>query len=129
MMVQWVNTQEQKMILFILNNQPYDGSDKAYNALRLAKNLHKKNQEVKIFLMNDAVDLARDATKKPDYYDYDLVEMLRELYENGVELKVCGTCMVRCGLNKNEPYFSDDVKGTMDILGDWTIKASKVLTF
>lgn len=55
--------------------------------------------------------------------------MLKELYKDGVELKVCGTCMARCGLNKNEPYFSDDVKGTMDILGNWTIKASKVLTF
>ena len=117
------------MILFILNNQPYDGSDKTYNALRLAKNIFTKKEEVKIFLMNDAVDLARDITKKPDFYDYDLVQMLKELYKDGVELKVCGTCMARCGLNKNEPYFSDDVKGTMDILGNWTIKASKVLTF
>ena len=115
--------------LFILNNQPYDGSDKAYNILRLAKNLKDKKEEIKIFLMSDAVDLARNATKKPDFYEYDLVQMLKELYENGVELKVCGTCIARCGLNKNEPYFSDDIKGTMDILGDWTIKASKVLTF
>ena len=117
------------MILLILNNQPYDGRDKAYNILRLAKNLKDKKEEIKIFLMSDAVDLARNATKKPDFYEYDLVQMLKELYENGVELKVCGTCIARCGLNKNEPYFSDDIKGTMDILGDWTIKASKVLTF
>ncbi len=117
------------MTLFIFNHQPYDGSDKAYNALRLAKNLHGKNQEVKIFLMNDSVDLARDITKKPDFYDYDLVKMLKELYEDGVELKVCGTCMARCGVNKNQPYFNDEVRGTMDILGDWTISATKVLTF
>lgn len=117
------------MTLFILNNQPYDGSDKTYNALRLAKDIHKKGQEIKIFLMNDAVDLARNATKKPDFYDYDLVQMLKELYENGVEIKVCGTCMARCGLNKNEPYFSEELNGTMNILGDWTIKADKVLTF
>lgn len=51
------------MILFILNNQPYNGSDKVYNALRLAKDLHKKNEEVKIFLMNDIVDLARNAKR------------------------------------------------------------------
>jgi len=117
------------MTLFILNNQPYDGSDKTYNALRLAKNLNIKEQEVKVFLMNDAVDLARNATKKPDFYDYDLVEMLKELYKNRVDIKVCGTCMARCGLNKNEPYFSEELNGTMDILGDWTIKAGKVLTF
>ncbi|MEV9617066.1 DsrE/DsrF/TusD sulfur relay family protein [Aliarcobacter butzleri] len=117
------------MTLFILNNQPYDGSDKTYNALRLAKNLKDKKEEIKIFLMCDAVDLARDATKKPDFYEYDLVQMLKELYENGVELKVCGTCMARCGLNKNEPYFNDEIKSTMDILGNWTILASKVLIF
>jgi len=29
-------------ILLILANQPYNGSDNAYNALRLADRLHKK---------------------------------------------------------------------------------------
>lgn len=117
------------MILLILNNPPYDESDKTYNALRLAKNLCDKNQEVKIFLMNDAVDLARNATTKPQHYDYDLCAMLKNLYHNGVDLKVCASCITRCGINKNEPYFNDDIHGSMDILGDWTIKASKVLTF
>lgn len=49
-------------ILLILANQPYNGSD---NALRLADSLHKKSEEVRIFLMNDAVDLVRDGTEKP----------------------------------------------------------------
>ena len=31
--------------------------------------------------MNDSVDLTRDATVKPDFYDTDLVAMLKELYE------------------------------------------------
>lgn len=115
--------------LFILNHQPYDGSDVTWNALRLATTLHKKNETVKIFLMSDAVDLARDTTKKPDFYDHDLIEMLKKLYHEGVELKVCGTCMARCGLYKNQPYFSDEVKGTMDILADWVLQSDKVLTF
>lgn len=117
------------MILFIFNNQPYDGSDKAYNALRLATSLNKKGATIKIFLMNDAVDLARNSTIKPDFYDYDLVEMVQKLYNDGVALKACGTCMARCGLNKNQPYFDDEVKGTMDILSDWVIEAEKILTF
>lgn len=117
------------MYLFILNGEPYDGGDKTYNALRLASALHAKKMKVKIFLMNDAVDLARDATQKPDFYDYDLVDMIKNLYLNGVELKVCGSCMTRCGINKNKPYFDDNVNGTMDILANWTIEASKILTF
>lgn len=117
------------MTLFIFNHQPYDGSDITYNALRLAKALHQKNEPIQIFLMSDAVDMARDATKKPNFYDYDLVSILKELYQSGVPLKVCGTCMTRCGIHKNQPYFSDDIKGTMEILSQWTIEAQKVLTF
>ncbi|AFL69287.1 DsrE/DsrF/TusD sulfur relay family protein [Sulfurospirillum barnesii] len=117
------------MILFIFNNQPYDGSDKTYNALRLAKSLHVKGEKVKIFLMSDAVDMAREAARKPDVYDYDLVALLKELYESGVALGVCGTCLTRCGIYKNQPYFNDTIKGTMGMLTEWSIEADKVLSF
>ena len=116
-------------ILVIFNHQPYDGSDIAWNGLRLVETLLKKGEEVRVFLLNDSVDLAREATKKPDFYEYDLVQMLKELYENGMKLKVCGTCQARCGLNKNQPYFNDNIKGTMDDLANWVIECDKVLTF
>ena len=45
-----------KKFLFIFTNQPYNGTDNAYNALRLARALKEKGEEVRIFLMNDAVD-------------------------------------------------------------------------
>lgn len=115
--------------LIIMNHQPYDGTDIAWNALRLIGVLHKKGESVRVFLMNDAVDLARDSTQKPEFYEYDLVQMLKNLYADGVELKVCGTCMARCGIHKNQPYFSDEIKGTMDILANWVITSDKVLTF
>ena len=116
-------------ILLVLNHQPYDGSDVTWNALRLAKNLLEKGENIRIFLMNDSVDLAREATIKPEFYDFDLVKLLKELYLNGVELKVCGTCQARCGLNKNEPYFNNEIKGTMDDLASWVLSSDKVLTF
>jgi len=96
-------------ILIVFNHQPYDGSDVVYNGLRLAKTLQTKDEEVRIFLMNDAVDLAR--------------------YLNGIELKACGTCQARCGINKNEPYFKDEIKGTMIDLANWVINSDKILTF
>lgn len=117
------------MITFILNHEPYDGSDVAYNALRLAKTLHKSGEKINIFLMNDAVDLARDIVAKPKSYDHDLVAMLKDLYKDGVALQVCGTCNARCGLFKNEPYFDESVSSTMQILADWVIASNKVLTF
>ena len=116
-------------VLIIFNHQPYDGSDVTWNGLRLANNLLDKGEDVRIFLMNDSVDLARDKTIKPEFYDFDLVKALKNLYEKGAKLKVCGSCQARCGLNKNEPYFNDDIKGTMDILASWAIECDKVLTF
>lgn len=115
--------------LIVLNHQPYDGSDITYNALRLAKTLYSKGEVVQIFLMNDGVDLARDSTKKPEFYDFDLVATLKELFQNNVEIKACGSCQARCGINKNEPYFDAKIKGTMDDLSSWVIAADKVLTF
>lgn len=117
------------MTTLILNHQPYDGSDITWNALRLAKTLYKNGEKVNIFLMNDAVDLARDSSRKPDSYDYDLVEMLKKLYHEGVALQACGTCNARCGLNKNQPYFDESVSSTMQVLADWVLSSDKVLTF
>ncbi|WP_415396116.1 DsrE/DsrF/TusD sulfur relay family protein [Sulfurimonas sp. CS5] len=117
------------MITIILNKQPYDGTDVIWNALRLAKTLYKSGESVNIFLMNDAVDLARDKTTKPDSYDYDLVEMLKKMHESGINLQVCGTCNARCGLFKNEPYFDEAISSTMQILSDWVISSDKVITF
>jgi len=116
-------------VLFIFNHEPYDGSDVAWNGLRLAKNMQGRGHDVRIFLMNDSVDLARECNKKPDSYDNDLVAMLKEMYENGVKLKVCGTCQARCGIYKNEPYFAPEIKATMNDLADWVEESDKVLTF
>ena len=116
-------------ILFIFNTEPYNGTDVAWNGLRLAKNLFERGEEVRIFLMNDSVDLARDCNKKPENYDNDLVAMLKEMFNNGVKLKVCGTCQARCGIYKNEPYFDSEIKSTMNDLANWVQDSDKILTF
>ena len=117
------------MITIILNHQPYDGTDLTWNALRLAKTLHKSGEKVNIFLMNDAVDLTRDKTNKPDNYDNDLVAMLKRMYAQGIQLQACGTCNARCGIFKNEPYFDKKISSTMQVLTDWVIKSKQVMTF
>jgi uncharacterized protein involved in oxidation of intracellular sulfur len=116
-------------ILLIFNRQPYDHTDVTWNGLRLAETLLKKKQHVRIFLMNDAVDLARDECKAPDSYDQDLSQQLKDLIKSGVEVKVCGTCMARCGIYKNRPYFEGAEKSTMGQLAEWTLDSDRVLTF
>lgn len=116
-------------MLIIFNRQPYDGTDVTWNGLRLAGKLVEAGQQVRIFLMNDSVDMARDTCKKPESYDQDLAQILKDLIKNGVEVKVCGTCMARCGIYKNQPYFAGAENSTMPALAQWVIDSDKVLTF
>ncbi len=91
--------------LIIFNRQPYDGTDVTWNGLRLADKLLDTRQEVRRFLMNDAVDMARDACQPPQGYDQNLSQMLKDLIAKGVPVKVCGTCMARCGICKKSAVF------------------------
>lgn len=116
-------------VLIIFNHEPYNNTDVTWNGLRLAETLRKNGQEVRIFLMNDSVDMARDACKAPEGYDQDLSQMLKELISKDVKVRVCGTCMARCGIFKNHPYFDGANKSTMSELADWVVDSDKVLTF
>lgn len=44
-----------------------------------------------------------------------------DLISKNVEVKVCGTCMARCGIYKNHPYFEGAEKSTMPTLAEWVI--------
>lgn len=116
-------------ILIVFNRQPYDNTDVTWNGLRLAGKLLEADQEVRLFLMNDSVDMARDVCKPPAGYDQDLSQMLKELIAQDVPVKVCGTCMARCGIHKNEPYFDGANKAMMSELAEWIVECDKVLTF
>ena len=115
-------------MLIIFNGNPYDGTDVTWNGLRLAGQLVDLRMDVRIFLMNDAVDLARDTAKPPEDY-FDLGQMLKELIGKGVPVKVCGTCKARCGVHKGEPYFEGAREAKMTELAQWVQQADKVITF
>ena len=55
--------------------------------------------------------------------------MLRGLISLGAEVKVCGTCMARCGIHRNQPYFEGAEKSTMPELAAWVLDSDKVITF
>lgn len=116
-------------VLIILNKTPYDGGDSTWNAIRLAQNLLERKLQVNIFLMNDAVDLAKEACRKPDHYEHDLVIELKKLVNHGAVLKACGNCKTRCGKFKDEPYYDSNLKSTMYELSDWVISNDKVISF
>ena len=114
--------------LMILNRQPYDGTDITWNALRLARQLNNDGVKVRLFLMNDSVDLARDGISPPDGIE-DMVSMTKDLISKGVPVKVCGTCQNRCGVLKGQPYYDGAQFSTMAECSQWVQSSEKVLTF
>jgi uncharacterized protein involved in oxidation of intracellular sulfur len=79
-------------VLFILNDPPY-GSERVYNALRLAHALQKDSRaEVVVFLMADAVVAAKAGQKTPDGY-YNVERMLKRVLAGAGKVLLCGTCM------------------------------------
>jgi len=114
--------------LFILNDPPY-GTERSYNALRLAGSLARRpDQDVKIFLMGDAASCAKAKQKVPQgYYNVELM-LQGPATRHGVEVGVCGTCMDARGIADGE-LAEGTRRGTLSQLTDWTTWAEKVLVF
>lgn len=110
--------------LFILNDAPY-GSERSYNALRLAKALSKRGSEsIRVFLMGDAVICAHRGQKVPEGF-YNAGDMLRMV---GGEVALCATCMDARGIG-DEELVAGTRRGTLAELAEWTAQADKVLVF
>lgn len=110
--------------LFILNEGPY-GSERSYNALRLARALAKEPaQAVSVFLMGDAVACAKAGQAVPAGY-YNAGDMVRML---GGKVGLCGTCMDARGLSEDQ-IVAGARRSTLKELAEWTAAADKVLVF
>lgn len=115
-------------ILLIINDPPY-GTEKAYNALRLAMALSKDVEgiDLKIFLMADAVAGALSGQNTPNGY-YNIGRMLRMVIAKGAEVALCGTCMDARGIAE-EACVEGTRRGSMPELAQWTAAADKVIVF
>jgi uncharacterized protein involved in oxidation of intracellular sulfur len=115
-------------ILLILNDAPY-GTEKAYNALRLAMALQKEQPETEvwIFLMADAATCAIPNQATPQGY-YNLERMVKAVIHKGGQVKACGTCLDARGL-KAIPLIEGVEASNMPQLAQWTLAADKVLAF
>ncbi len=114
--------------LFILNDPPY-GTERCYNALRVAGALMKKDAEtdVTVFLMADAVIGARAGQKTPEGY-YNIERMLKRVLAGKGQILLCGICMDARGLTDTE-IMPGAKRSTMDALAAAVLEADKVLVF
>ncbi len=116
-------------ILFIINDAPY-GTEKAYNALRMAMTLQKEHAdkvEVNVFLMADAVTCALPNQVTPQGY-YNIERMVKAIISRGAKVKACGSCSEARGISGLQLIEGVEIS-TMSQLCLWTVEADKVLTF
>lgn len=86
----------------------------------------KDDQQVRVFLMADAVTCAKAGQKVPDGY-YNIQLMLGKVLRRG-EVALCGTCMDARALAETD-MVDGARRSTLGELANWTAVADKVLVF
>jgi uncharacterized protein involved in oxidation of intracellular sulfur len=115
-------------MLLIINDSPY-GTERCYNALRLAHALLKEDADLKtsMFLMADAVAAGRGGQKTPDGY-YNVERMLKRVIAANGQVLLCGTCMDARGI-RDADLIEGARRSTMAELAAETCSADKILVF
>ncbi|MEE9151101.1 MAG: DsrE family protein [Thermoplasmata archaeon] len=132
-------------LAIIVNQAPYIG-ERVWNALRLAITAQAKNIDVKIFLIDDGIYVARKGQHPPEETP-NLEELLKRAIDMGAEVKVCGTCIDTRGFEPENEAFGvcyigkrDDgltpgdlingvEMGSMMDLTEWIMNNNKVISF
>ena len=115
-------------VLILINDAPY-GTEKAYNALRLAMQIQKdyENTELFVFLMADAVTCALPDQNTPNGY-YNIERMLKSVLMKNGKVKLCGSCADARGLKQMQLIEGAELS-TMKELTQLTMESDKMVTF
>ncbi|MEJ5169740.1 MAG: DsrE family protein [Fimbriimonadales bacterium] len=117
-----------RSVTIILTEAGY-GTDRPYNALRLASALEEGSTpaKVRLFLMCDAVAIGLQGQSAPSD-DLNLGRRIEGLLAKGAEVSVCGLCAELRGLAGAR--WIDGVRmGSMPELAAWISDSDTVLSF
>jgi uncharacterized protein involved in oxidation of intracellular sulfur len=113
--------------LFILNDPPY-GTERSYNALRLAGALASGGSTaLRVFLLGDAAACAKSGQNLPQGF-YNINRMLRVVSLKQVPIGVCASCMDARGITDAE-LVDGAKRSSLGELAEWTTWAEKVVVF
>lgn len=113
--------------LLILNDPPY-GSERSYDALRLAGMLCRaEDEEVRLFLLGDAASCAKSGQTVPQGF-YNVELMLDRVARTEALVGVCGTCMDARGIEDGE-LVAGTHRSNLEELAAWAQWAEKVMVF
>ncbi len=113
--------------LININDPPY-GTERCYNAFRLAHALLKQEgAELSLFLLADSVTAARRGQQTPEGY-YNIELMLRRVIRGSGRVLLCETCMKARGLSPAEMIEGAETS-SMAELAETIAEADRVLVF
>ncbi len=114
-------------VLILVNDPPY-GTEKVFNALRLALALRQEHpdQEVRMFFLSDSVTSALPNQHRPEG-NYNIESMLAEAIGKGVAVKACVTCIDARGLFGMSLIRGVEVSSMVD-LSHWVVDSDRIVT-
>lgn len=117
----------------ILGEPPY-GKERAYTTLRFVLAAMHEGHEINLFLMEDAVFLAKKGQKPADMpavLDERMPSgeaLLKAAIDKGVKVKICGVCARERALEQEELIPGATI-GSMQNLVQWIAQTDRVVTF
>lgn len=114
--------------LIIVNDAPY-GSEKAYNAFRLAMQIQKDYEQasVSVFLMADAVNCVIPNQNTPSGY-YNIERMLKSVINKKGKVMICTSCAEARGLKEIKLVEAANLS-SMKELTQLIIESDRVISF
>ena len=114
-------------VLIIINDAPY-GSERAYQALRLADALLKVEDELEltVYLTADAVTCGKKGQETPQGY-YNIGRMLKPVLRKG-SVMACRMCCEARGMTQEDMIEGVLITRLGDLAG-LTLEADKVLVY
>ncbi len=115
-------------VLIIINDAPY-GTEKAWNALRIAMQFQRdfEGTEIRISLMSDGVFCSVSNEATPNGF-YNIERMIEAVIQKGGKVRLCTTCGEARGLKTMKLIEGTEWSG-MKELTEWIADSDKVINY
>ena len=121
-------------ITVVVGDPPY-GKQRVYSALRFILSALVKGHSVNLFLLEDAVFLAKKGQKPqemPSLLEHDVMpnceELLKAAIKQGALVKVCGVCSYERALQQEELVEGCQISSMHDLVS-WVVESDRVVFF
>ena len=120
-------------ITVVIGEPPY-GKERVYSALRFALAARFEGHSVNLFLLEDAVFAAKKGQKPVEVQGLldgkmpNCGDLMREVIQQGANVKACGVCVSERGLTQEEMLEGVQVASMRDLV-QWVAEADKALSF